>query len=157
MSVLLGFGIVLLGLVFSQGLSNYVTIATGLVMVVVGLGYGLKTLVSKDPEDYDREVEQGLTKKPSGRGLKYFVVLGGALSPDLSILPVFLLALPVGLALVLDTAVVFATASILSLAVLVLAGSMGISRAFSRAPAKYNDSLVGFVIAAVGAYVLLFG
>ena len=85
------------------------------------------------------------------------VVLGGALSPDLSILPIFLLAVPAGLGTVVDTALVFALASVLSLAALVLAGSLGVARALSHAPAKYNDALVGFVIAAVGVYVLLFG
>ncbi len=158
LSVLLGFGVVFLGLVFSKVLSSYITIITGLSMLVVGLAYGLKTLLANDSEDYDKEAEQELTKaKSSGRGLTYFVVLGGALSPDLSILPVFLLAVPVGLWLVVDTAVVFAAASVLSLIALILAGSKGLASGFSRAPAKYNDSLVGFVIAAVGAYVLLFG
>ena len=156
-SVLLGFGIVFLGLVFSQVISSYITIATGLVMVVVGLGYGIGTLLMKNQEDYDNEADHELAMaKSSGRGPTYFVVLGGALSPDLSILPVFLLALPVGLGLVVDTAIVFAAASVLSLIVLTLVGSMGVARALSRAPAKYNDSLVGFVIAAVGFFVLFF-
>lgn len=158
LSVLLGFGIVFLGLVFSKVLSNDITIATGILMVVVGLGYGLRRLFSNDPEDYDKEVDQELAKaRSTGRGLTYFVILGGALSPDLSILPVFLLAVPVGLWLAIDTAVVFATASVLSLIALVLVGSVGVARALAHAPAKYNDSLVGFVIAAVGAYVILFG
>ena len=158
LSVLLGFGIVFLGLIFSAELSYYVTALTGAVMVVVGLGYGLKTLFAKGAEDYDIEADQEIGRaKSSGKGLAYFVVLGGALSPDLSILPVFLLASQAAISLVYDTAIVFAAASVLSLLVLVLAGSRGVAKALSRAPAKYNDALVGFVIAAVGFYVLIFG
>lgn len=158
LSVALGFAIVLAGLVFSQGLSNDITMATGLAMLVVGAGYGVRRLLAKDPEDYGKEAEQEEGRaKAQGKGMVYFVILGGALSPDLSILPIFLLAVPAGVGLAVDTALVFGTASILSLVALVLAGSMGLARALSHAPAKYNDSLVGFVIAAVGVYVLLLG
>jgi putative Mn2+ efflux pump MntP len=72
-------------------------------------------------------------------------------------LPIFLLAVPMGLGLAMDTAVIFAVASILSLTLLVLLGSKGLSEAFARVPPKYNDALVGFVIAAVGVYVLYAG
>ena len=158
LSVLLGFLVVAAGLVFSQGLSSAITAATGLVMLVFGTGYGVKRLLAKEPEDYVGEVDQEVKEaKSSGRGMAYFVVLGGALSPDLSILPIFLLAVPAGIGIVVDTAFVFALASILSLSALVLVGSLGVAKALSNAPAKYNDALVGFVIAAVGFYVLLFG
>ena len=158
LSVLLGFLIVAAGLVFSQGLSSGITLATGVVMVVLGGGYGVKRLFSGEREDYVGEVDQEVREsKSSGKGMAYFAVLGGALSPDLSILPIFLLAVPAGIGTVVDTALVFALASILSLSAFVLAGSLGVAKAFARAPAKYNDSLVGFVIAAVGVYVLLFG
>ncbi len=155
-SVLLGFGIVFAGVVFSQGLSSYITFATGLAMLVIGAGYGMRKLLSHDQEDYIGEVDRK-SSDSSGRGVPYFLVLGGALSPDLSILPVFLLALPAGQWVVVDVALVFAAASILSLTALIIIGSMGVAKALSRIPPKYNDSLVGFVIAAVGAYVLVAG
>lgn len=155
LSVLLGFGVVFVGLVFSQALSGYITIGTGGVMVVVGLVYGVKTLLSGDAGGHEDEAAH--VQSPPAKGAAYFAVLGGALSPDLSILPIFLLASQVALGLVLDTAVVFAVASVLSLLILVTVGSVGIARVMSRIPPKYNDSLVGFVIAAVGAYVLVFG
>jgi len=158
LSVVLGFAIVAVGLAFSQGLSSDITTATGLLMLVFGASYGVDKLRTKNPEDYDMEADREITEaKSSGRGMTYFVVLGGALSPDLSIIPIFILAVPAGLGLVVDTALVFAMASILALTSLILVGSMGIARALSHAPAKYNDSLVGFVIAAVGAYVIIFG
>ena len=158
LSVLLGFLVVAAGLVFSQGLSGDITAATGFVMLTFGTGYGMKRLLAKEPEDYSGEADQEMERaKSSGRGMTYFVVLGGALSPDLSILPIFLLAVPAGIGTVVYSALVFAFASILSLSALVLAGSMGVAKALSRAPAKYNDALVGFVIAAVGIYVLLLG
>ena len=158
LSVILGFGVVYLGLIFSSGLSSVVTMVTGTVMLVVGVAYGIKTLLSHVEQDYSEEADEELKNaKASGRGLTYFVVLGGALSPDLSILPIFLLAVPFGLGLVLEAAIVFAMASVLSLVMLVLAGSMGMTKIMSRAPAKLNDALVGFVVAGVGAYVLIFG
>jgi putative Mn2+ efflux pump MntP len=83
--------------------------------------------------------------------------LGAALSPDLSILPIFLLAVPIGLSFAFDTAVVFAIATILSLLAFLWLGSAGLAKAFERVPPKYNDALVGFVIAAVGIYILLAG
>lgn len=158
-SLVLGFVIVTLGFVFSQIISRYVTEATGIIMVVGGLAYGVKTISSQKKEDYEEAAreEEGKIKGGVGRDIRYFAVLGGALSPDLSILPIFLLAIPVGLGVALDTAVIFAAASIVSLLLLVLAGSMGLSGLFERVPPKYNDALVGFVIAAVGAYVLYFG
>ncbi len=158
LSILLGLGVVFVGLIVSEKLSGYITLGTGLLMVALGLGFGLRALLSNAGEDYEDEAAQEIRKaKSAGRGPLYFVVLGGALSPDLSILPVFLLAVPAGLGVVADTAVVFATASVLSLVALTLVGSTGLAGTFSRAPAKYNDSLVGFTVAAVGVYVLVFG
>ena len=88
---------------------------------------------------------------------RYFAVLGAALSPDLSILPIFILAAPIGLSFAFDTAIVFSAASILALLVFLLLGSAGLGKAFERVPSKYNDALVGFVIAAVGLYILATG
>ncbi len=157
-SILLGLLVVLLGLAFSSAVSSAATIAIGLAMVVLGTGYGVRTLLSKKVDDYERAADEEVARsKSSGERLTYFVVLGGALSPDLSILPVFLLAVPGGLGLVAAAAAVFAASSVLALVSLILLGSVGIARALARLPAKYNDALVGFVVAAVGVYVLLFG
>jgi hypothetical protein len=158
LSVVLGFVLVGFGLLFSQSISSEITIVIGVVMLVGGLVFGFKTILTKDAEDYEKEALQEMPRlEGQGRGITYFAVLGAALSPDLSILPIFLLAVPVGISLAVDTALVFAAASILSLVFLVLLGSMGFAKIFSRAPAKYNDALVGFVVAAVGAYILAFG
>lgn len=81
-------------------------------------------------------------------------MLGAALSADLSILPIFLLAVPLGLGLAFETAVVFGLASVAALLIFLLLASAGLARALERVPSKYNNALVGFVIAAVGAYVL---
>jgi nickel/cobalt exporter len=159
LSVLLGFVIVEVGIAFSQQASFYITKGTGVIMVVGGLIYGMKELMSKRSEDYEWEVLEGVSKREGtiGKRFRYFAVLGAALSPDLSILPIFLLAVPIGLGLALDTAVVFAIASVLALVVFLLLGSAGLAKAFERIPPKYNASLVGFVIAAVGLYILLAG
>jgi putative Mn2+ efflux pump MntP len=39
----------------------------------------------------------------------------------------------------------------------VILGTVGLAKAFERLPPKYNDALVGLVVAAVGAYILLSG
>ena len=159
LSVLLGFAILEVGIAISQQASVYITEGTGVIMVVVGLVYGTKDLVSNKRQDYEQKVLEGVSKREGniGKRFRYFVVLGAALSPDLSILPIFLLAAPIGLGFAFDTAVVFAIASVLALLVFLLLGSAGLAKAFERIPSKYNDSLVGFVIAGVGLYILLAG
>lgn len=157
LSVLLGFVIVELGLIFSEVVSGYLTEGTGVVMIAGGLYHGVKTLLSHQKEDYEVEAEEEKAKIETGRSVRYFAVLGGALSPDLSILPIFLLAVSAGTGVEISIALTFAAASILSLLLLVVAGSAGLSRVFERVPPKYNDALVGFVIAGVGAYILIAG
>lgn len=159
LSVLLGFAILEVGIAISQQASLYITEGTGVIMVIGGLIYGTKELMSNKSEDYEREVLEEVSRRKEnvGKRFRYFAVLGAALSPDLSILPIFLLAAPIGLAFAFDTALVFAVASVLALLVFLLLGSAGLAKAFERIPPKYNGSLVGFVIAAVGIYILLVG
>ena len=159
LSVALGLAIVEVEVLFTESLSTQIAFWTGALMIVVGLAYGVRELLSNRPEDYQKEAESRFVKAggSGGRAVGYFAVLGAVLSPDLSILPILVLALPVGLGLAVDTAVVFAFASILTLLILVALGSWGLARVFENVPPKYNDALVGFVVAAVGAYVVLFG
>ena len=159
LSVALGFVIVGVGVLFTESLSSQIAFGTGVLMLAIGLAYGVRELLSNRPKDYQREAEGEYLKAGGGEGrtVGYFAVLGAALSPDLSILPIFLLAVPVGFGLAMGTAVVFGFASILSLLILVLLGSWGLDRFFERIPPKYNNALVGFVVAAVGAYIVLFG
>jgi nickel/cobalt exporter len=158
-SILLGFGIVGLGLFFSQLVSLYITEGTGLIMIAGGLLYGLRELHSAKIVDNEEETQKELMKGEGtfGKRFRYFAVLGAALSPDLSILPIFLLAIPVGLGFAFDTAIVFSVASIIALVIFLLLGTAGLAKAFGRIPPKYNDAMVGFVIAAVGAYVVIMG
>lgn len=159
LSVAFGFAMVGLGLLFSAQFSLYVTKAVGLVMLVGGVFYGIRELRVKVEENYERETAEGLAKgeEKFGRRFRYFAVLGAALSPDLAILPVFLLALPEGLGFTVATALVFGLASIAALLSLIVLGMAGLAQVFERIPPKYNDALVGFVIAAVGLYVVLAG
>jgi nickel/cobalt exporter len=159
LSILLGFAVMEVGIVFSHQVSLYITEGTGVIMVVGGLLYGAKELMSSENEDYEQETREKLSKREGGIGkrFRYFAVLGAALSPDLSILPIFLLAVPIGVSFAIDTAIVFAIASVLSLLVFLLLGSAGLAKVLERIPPKYNDALVGFVIAVVGLYILLAG
>ena len=159
LSVVLGFAIVEAGVLFTESLSTQIALGTGVLMLVGGLAYAFRQLLSKRTEDYQEEAESEYLKagRRGGRTVGYFAVLGAALSPDLSILPIFVLAVPAGFNLAIDTAVVFGSVSMLSLLIFVLLGSWGLDRVFEKAPPKYNAALVGFVVAAVGVYVVLFG
>jgi nickel/cobalt exporter len=159
LSIVLGFAVVELGILFSLQVSQYITQGVGVIMVAGGLLYGVKQLRSSVTDDSNQETRSGPSRGEgsTGKRFRYFAVLGAALSPDLSILPIFLLAVPVGLSLALDTAIVFAAASILSLLVFLLLGAAGLAKVFEKLDPRYNDALIGFVIAAVGVYILLAG
>ncbi len=159
LSVILGFAILGLGMIFSEQASVYVTEAVGLGMLAGGIVYGIRELRIKADGDYEMETLEELARGEGrfGTRFRYFAVLGAALSPDLAILPIFLLALPVGLDFAFATAIVFGLASIVALLLFLFLGMAGLARVFERVPPRYNDALVGFVIAAVGAYVFFFG
>ncbi len=156
LSILLGFAIVGLGMAFSQQVSLDITKGTGAIMVVVGIIYGVRELRAIETKDYQKEAKEfSKGGETFVKRFSYFAVLGAALSPDLGILPIFLLAIPGGSSFALDVAVVFALSSVLALSVLVWLGSTGMAKTIERIPAKYNNAVVGFVVAAVGFYVLL--
>lgn len=157
LSVLLGFAIVGLGMAFSQQVSFDITLGTSAVMVVVGLVYGIRELLASRSKDCQEETRSELleSQRTFAKRFSYFAILGAALSPDVGILPVFLSSVPGGFRFALDIAVVFAAASIFALSVLVLLGSTGMAGTLEKLPPKYNNALVGFVVAAVGFYVLL--
>lgn len=156
-SVILGFAFLGVGLAASPSALVALTEVTGVVMIIVGSWYGVKTLAAKaGEEDYEREAEETVRANNSTlRGTGYLAVMGAALSPDLSILPVFLLSVPLGLSATLATAVSFGVSSVCALCLMVVAGSYGLERVFEKVTPKYNDAMVGFVVAAVGVYVLV--
>jgi len=53
--------------------------------------------------------------------------------------------------------VIFVVTSIASQLILVQVGNKGLAKTFEHVPEKYNDSIVGFVIAAIGIYILVAG
>lgn len=164
LSVVMGLAVVILGLVFSHLISYYLDTGIGIIMVGAGLIVGIKPLVVKrdyhhdhghehNLDTHDNEVKEGVGKLTQGMG--YFAVLGAALSPDPSIIPIYLSAISAGLYFALEISAVFAIASILTLLLLVKLGTVGLAKTFEKIPEKYNDSLVGFVIVAIGVYVLV--
>jgi len=164
LSVLLGLAVVIVGIVFSKLISVYLSVGIGAVMLVVGLIVGIRPFLKKEEDNPERQCEKEeqrllqaeKTNDKSGlRGIGYFAVLGAALSPDLSIVPVFLVAIPAGFLAAVNLAIVFGIASIVTLVLLVQVGSMGLEKAFERFPEKYNESLVGFVIAGIGIYIMI--
>jgi len=164
LSVVMGLVVVVVGLVFSHLISYYLDTGIGLVMVGAGLVVGIIPLVRKSAphqhhhdnehehdHDYDEEKKFGkLTSK-----IGYFAILGAALSPDPSIIPIYLSAISAGFYFALELSVVFAVASIATLLLLVQLGTVGLAKTIAKIPEKYNDSMVGFVIMAIGIYVLV--
>jgi len=151
LSVFLGLTIVALTSAFPTFLTGYFTQAIGFIMVITGLYVAVNSLRTKNSSP---ESDRGASLT---RSTGYFAVLGAALSPDLSILPICLVAAPLGLITMVRTMMIFAITSILADLLLVIAFSILFSRAVEKLPSKYNDALVGLVVAAVGVYVLILG
>ncbi len=160
LSSALGFGIAVAGLLFSRLISSYISYTVGSVMLVVGLFIGVRALVFKKKREVTPE-EKLLEKKKKNAsrldGIGYFAVLGAALSPDLSITPIFLASIPVGLLFAFYLLIIFMVTSILSQLVLVQVGIRGLAKTIEHIPEKYSDSIVGFIIAAIGIYIIFAG
>jgi nickel/cobalt exporter len=163
LSILIGLAVVGVGFFFSTIISAYLTKAIGALMIAGGLFVGVKSLISQPQEPTDKIAREDepqdkrYRRESFKRSAGYFAVLGAALSPDLSILPIFLLAVPVGIFLAIDIAFVFALASILTNLLLVFVASLSLAKTVENLPARYNDAIAGFIIAAVGLYVLVVG
>jgi len=156
-SVFLGLVIVEAAIFFSNFVSYYFTKAIGLIMLASGLYAAVRAVRAREE---DRSDGAKLSWGPDAKLMKsagYFAILGAALSPDLGILPVFLVAVPLGLSKMLETLLIFAISSILTAVLFVTTFSATFTKALDRLPSKYNDALVGFVIAALGVYVLIVG
>ena len=154
LSVALGLVVVIIGLVFSHLISYYLDTGIGLVMVGSGLVVGIMPLVRKsESHQHDHDEEKKFGKLTSKIG--YFAILGAALSPDPSIIPIYLSAISAGFYFALELSLVFAVASIATLLLLVQLGTVGLAKTLAKIPEKYNDSMVGFVIMAIGIYVLV--
>ena len=165
LSVAMGLTVVIVGLVFSHLISDYLDIGIGIAMIGGGFIVGIIPLVRKNHHNHnhthhehdhvhdhghDNEKYNKLTSK-----IGYFAVLGAALSPDPSIIPIYFSAISAGFYFALEISVVFAVASIATLLLLVQLGTMGLAKTLAKIPEKYNDSMVGFVIMAIGIYVLI--
>ncbi|MDE1819117.1 MAG: hypothetical protein KGI19_11005 [Thaumarchaeota archaeon] len=160
LSVVMGLVVVVIGLVFSHLISYYLDIGIGIIMVGAGLIVGIIPLVrkSKHHEHGHEHNHEPDKKKKSDKlvsKIGYFAILGAALSPDPSIIPIYLSAISAGFYFAIELSVVFATASILTLVLLVHLGTMGLAKTLAKIPEKYNDSMVGFVILSIGIYVLI--
>ncbi|MGA3289957.1 MAG: hypothetical protein ABSD42_06960 [Candidatus Bathyarchaeia archaeon] len=160
LSAVLGFGIAVAGIAFSRLISSYISYAVGFVMLAVGLFIGIRALVSKKKEEVtpgEKLLEKKTKNISSLNGIDYFAVLGAALSPDLSITPIFLASIPNGVLFAFYLLIIFVVTSILSQMILVQVGNKGLAKTFEHFPEKYNDSIVGFVIAAIGIYIIIAG
>lgn len=161
LSASLGLGIVAVGLLFSMLISFYLSFGVGVIMLVIGLFIGIRALLSKEKREVTPEeklLERAKNKNAARlKGISYFAILGAALSPDLSITPIFFASVPIGLLFAVYLFIIFVVASVLSQLVLVQVGAKGLAKTFEKIPEKYNDSIVGFIIAAIGIYILLAG
>ena len=95
LSVGLGFAVVGLGLIFSRVVSFYFTEAAGVITVVVGAYSAWRAILNREKELHERSQDPQTDGRKVDRGAGYFAILGAALSPDLSILPIFLVAVPI--------------------------------------------------------------
>ncbi|MGI0058557.1 MAG: hypothetical protein ACREBJ_02215, partial [Nitrosotalea sp.] len=152
-SVVMGLVVVGVGLLFSHLISYYLDIGIGIIMLCTGLVVGIIPFLRKGEHHHYINEEKNTVNLTKGIG--YFAILGAALSPDPSIIPIYLSAISAGFYFALELSVVFAVASILTLLLLVQLGTAGLVKTLAKIPEKYNDSMVGFVIMAIGIYVLI--
>ncbi len=173
LSIAMGLVVMAVGLLVSHLVSSYIDIGIGIIMIVIGIVLWVMPLLRKNnrhkhdhgyelDHDHEHMHEHGHThnhekKSKISQKLGYFVIIGAALSPDPSIIPIYLTTISSGFYFALELSVVFATASILTLLLLVQLGNVGLGKTFARIPEKYHDSMVGFVIAAIGIYILVSG
>lgn len=156
LSIAMGLGVVAVGLIFSHLISSYLDVGIGMIMLIAGLIIGIRSLIVKNTHHHDHhENEEKKNVNNLTRSIGYFAVLGAALSPDPSIVPIFLSAISAGFYFALELSAVFAISSIITLLLLVQLGTVGFAKALTKIPEKYNDSIVGFVIAAIGVYILV--
>jgi uncharacterized membrane protein len=142
---------------FSNFVSCYFTKAIGLATLASGLYVAARAVRAEEEDRSDRAKPSRGPDAKLTKSAGYFAILGAALSPDLSILPVFLVAVPLGLSTTLETILVFAISSILTAVLFVIVFSTTFTKAVDKLPSKHNDALAGLVIAAVGVYVLILG
>ena len=167
LSIIMGLAVVSVGLLVSRLVSSYIDIGIGIIMIIVGVVLGLISLLKKNHKhehshdhktmhDHDHHDHEDTKKKSKfSQRLGYFIIIGAALSPDPSIVPIYLATISSGFYFALELSVVFAISSILTLLILVQLGNIGLGKTFARLPEKYHDSMVGFVIMAIGVYVLV--
>ncbi|MDE1770704.1 MAG: hypothetical protein KGI28_09165 [Thaumarchaeota archaeon] len=158
LSVVMGLIVVVIGRVFSHLISDYLDTGIGISMIGAGLVVGIIPLVRKSEHHHDHHEHEHDEEKKFGKltsKVGYFAVLGAALSPDPSIIPIYLSAISAGFYFALELSIVFAAASIITLLLLVQLGTVGLAKSLAKIPEKYNDSMVGFVIMAIGIYVLV--
>ncbi|MDE1725269.1 MAG: hypothetical protein KGH76_05175 [Thaumarchaeota archaeon] len=171
LSIGMGLGVVAVGILVSHLIAHYLDVVIGIIMVSAGLVVGVVSLLKKEHhhkhhDDHIHEHDDDAHQHPDhehkeskprnlSHKIGYFAILGAALSPDPSIIPIYLSAISSGFYFALELSVVFAVASILTLLLLVQLGKLGLAKTFAKIPEKYNDSLVGFVIAGIGIYILV--
>lgn len=179
LSIGMGLAVVVVGLLVSHLIAQYLDTTIGVIMVVAGLAVGILPLVKKGrhthehphdhihehhhnhtqvhPHDHTHDDMRQTKSSKLTQKIGYFAILGAALSPDPSIIPIYLSAISSGFYFALELSVVFAVASILTLLLLVQLGKVGLAKTFAKIPEKYNDAMIGFVIAGIGVYILISG
>ena len=121
LSAVLGLVIAFIGVFFSTLISFYLSLIIGALMLALGLFIGFRAVFSHKKREVtpeDKLLERAKNTS-TFTGISYFAVLGAALSPDLSITPVFLSSIPVGLSFAVYIFIVFVVLSIISQVVLV--------------------------------------
>jgi hypothetical protein len=63
-------------------------------------------------------------------------------------------AVPSGLVLAIYIFSIFVIVSVLTEVAFVQVGIYGLAKTFEKIPEKYNDAIVGFVIAIIGIYII---
>ncbi len=157
LSIVMGLAVVAVGLLLSNLVTHYLDVIMGIIMISAGLVVGVIPLIKKKNHKHDNSHAEEQNSGKLAQRMGYFAVLGAALSPDPSIIPIYLSAISSGFYFALELSVIFTAASILTLLILVQLGNVGLAKTFAKLPEKYHDAMVGFVIAGIGIYILVSG
>ncbi len=153
LSMILGIALASFAIIFSVYVSRLTTQIIGSVMLAIGLYI---ILIAFRPRQNKEETESpDYNANNIVRSTGYFAVMGAALSPDLSILPVFVAAIPYSFYVLFLAAAVFSLASMATIMILTYLSYIGLGSFLQRIPARYNDAMVGIIIMAVGIYTII--
>jgi hypothetical protein len=165
-SIILGAAIIIVGLQFRSSVQHAQDVIVGVVLMATGLAFLLVELTGggnshahqhyHPRRDPDRAGVHRSGAPGTGRVRRLAAVMvpfGAAASPDLTILPVFLVATTAGAATAVTSVVVFAVVTIATIVGLTLLATFGGYQVRGRWLERWGNAFTAVVLVTIGALV----